>query len=132
MEVMVAVMIVSVVIAALIQMRGDSSTKLFNIKKMIHTNQYNSFLLSQENKYGFEKSNIDMERLVEDFDLESNLRRKLKSIKVKLDYEELKIIDTNEYDDSEQDVGSGVIFEIGKTVLKSDEISSSLIRIIQQ
>jgi len=135
MEVMVAVMIVSVVIAALLQMRGDTTHKFFGIKEMMKTNQYNSFLLSHGDKYGFEKSRMDMHRLVEDFDLESDLRRKLKAIKVELDYEELSVIDTSEYEDNTEDEdaeitgSSGIIFEIGKTILKTEEFSSSLIRI---
>ncbi|MEA1983375.1 MAG: type II secretion system protein, partial [Campylobacterota bacterium] len=59
-EVMVAVMIVSIVIAALLQMRGDTSNKLFQLKEMMQTNQYNSFLLSNSEKYAFEDSKIDM------------------------------------------------------------------------
>lgn len=136
-EVMVAVMIVSVVIAALLQMQGNTTHKFFGIKEMMKTNQYNSFLLSHGDKYGFEKSNMDMSRLVEDFDVESDLRRKLKAIKVELDYEELATIDTSEYDDSgdnenedaEITGSSGIIFEIGRTVLKTEEFTGSLIRV---
>ena len=134
-EVMVAVMIVSVVIAALLQMRGDTTNKFFGIKKMMKTNQYNSFLLSHGDKYGFEKSRMDMYRLVDDFDLESDLRRKLKAIKVELDYEKLSVIDTSEYEDSGDDKesanagSSGIIFEIGRTSLKTENFKGSLIRI---
>ena len=135
MEVMVAVMIVSVVIAALLQMRGDTTHKFFGIKEMMKTNQYNSFLLSHGDKYGFEKSRMDMSRLVEDFDVESDLRRKLKAIKVELDYEELSTVDTSEYVDGQENENeeitgsSGIVFEIGKTLLKTEEFSGSLIRI---
>ena len=142
-EVMVAVMIVSVVIAALLQMQGDTTHKFFGIKKMMKTNQYNSFLLSHGDKYGFEKSSMDMSRLVEDFDLESDLRRRLKDIKVELDYEELETIDMSEYEDSGEDEEnsdldneggenmnpSSIVFEIGKTILKTEKFTTSLIRI---
>ena len=140
-EVMVAVMIVSVVIAALLQMRGNTSHKFIGIKEMTQTNQYNSFLLSLSDKYGFEKSNINLYRLVDDFDLESDLRRKLKEIKLQVDYEELDTIDTAEFDDSTeptedgddaeeaQTSTTGIVFEIGKTILKSDNFTTSLIRV---
>lgn len=137
-EVMVAVMIVSVVIAALIQMQGNTTTKFFGIKKMMQTNQYNSFLLSLGDKYGFEKSHMDMNRLVEDFDLESDLRRRLKSMKVELDYKEIKSIDTSEFEDTpddatndteQQNSSSGIVFEIGKTILKTDDFTSQLMRV---
>jgi len=133
-EVMVAVMIVSVVIAALLQMQGSTTTKLFGIKEMMQTNQYNSFLLSLGSKYGFEKSHMDMNRFVEDFDLESDLRRRLKAMKVELDYKEIKSIDTSEFEEStddakEQSTSTGTVFEIGKTILKTDDFTSQLMRV---
>jgi prepilin-type N-terminal cleavage/methylation domain-containing protein len=140
MEVMVAVMIVSVVIAALIQMRGETSHKFSSIKKMIETNQYSTFLLSLGDTYGFERSHIDMNQLVSDFDLESDLRRKLKSMKVEIEYEELEVIDTSAYeetpqeesdmqeDDAQEDT-TGIVFEIGRTKLHSDAIDLQLVRV---
>ena len=141
-EVMVAVMIVSIVIAALLEMRGNTNFKFLQIKEMMHTNQYNSFLLTQGSKYGFEEDSIDLERLVEDFDLESGLRRKLASIKAKITYEELSVIDTNEFIDG-ADINSsdaqeveeaensapGIILEIGKTKLTSKSFDGQLIRV---
>lgn len=129
MEVMVAVMIVSVVIAALLQMRGDSSNKFMNIKKMLDTTQYDSFLLANDDKYGFERSSLDMKRLVDDFQVESDLRRKLSNKKVKIFYEKLQIIDTSEFNSDEQNSSTGIIFEIGKSILQVENESSSLIRI---
>jgi len=133
-EVMVAVMIVSVVIAALLQMQGSTTTKFFGIKKMMQTNQYNSFLLSLGDKYGFEKSQMDMNRLVENFDLEDNLRRRLKSMRVELNYKEIKSIDTSKFEESsddekEQSTSTGTVFEIGKTILKTDDFTLQLMRV---
>jgi len=137
-EVMVAVMIISVVIAALLEMRGNTSFKFFQIKEMMRTNQYSSFLLSQGDKYGFERSHLDMNRLIEDFDVESDLRRKLKAIKVEMDYEVVESIDTSEYDESAQSTQddeevqedtTGIVFEIGKTQLKTKEYTLSLLRV---
>lgn len=125
-EVMVAVMIVSVVIAALIKMQGNTTQKFLGIKKMIQTNQYSSFLLSLDGKYGFEKSHINMNRLVEEFDIEDDLRRRFKAIDVKLNYEKLSTIDMSDYDESEQKT---LIFEIGRTTLKTEEFTDSLIRV---
>jgi len=137
-EVIVAVMIVSVVIASLLQMRGNTTHKLLSIQEMIRTNQYSSFLLTLGDKYGFERSHISMNQLVDDFDLESDLRRKLKTMKVEIDYEELETIDTSDFEetaeeedftDEEQEGSTGIVFEIGKTKLKSDDISLQLIRV---
>lgn len=131
-EVMVAVMIVSVVIAALLQMRGNASHKLFELKKSMQTNQYSSFLFENSEKYAFEDSKIDMTKLVEEFELESDLRRKLKAMKSQILYEELDTIDTNEFEESDEEEitqSSGIVFEIGKTTLKTEEFTTSLIRV---
>jgi len=134
-EVMVAVMIVSVVIAALLQMQGSTSNKLFQIKKMMSSAQYSSFLVSNRENYGFEASSTDMTSLLEDFELESDLRRSLKAFKVKVDYEKLSTIDTSEIsetvdeDTQESASAGGVVFEIGKSVLKTQDFTNELIRV---
>ncbi|MDQ7068985.1 MAG: hypothetical protein Q9M40_14040 [Sulfurimonas sp.] len=105
---------------------------------MMRTNQYNSFLLSVSDRYGFESSNIDMKRLVDEFELESDLRRRLKSMKVKVEYEELTTIDTSEFDDSAESdeegksSNSSLVFEIGKTSLSTKEFNTHLIRVRTQ
>jgi prepilin-type N-terminal cleavage/methylation domain-containing protein len=136
-EVMVAVMIVSVVIAALLQMKGNTNHKFIQLKKIVTENQYNTFLISVDDKYSFETSNIDLYRLVDNFDLENDLRRKLKSIKTKVSYEKLYVFDSGDFNDDSEDEegeegengGIDIIFEIGKTSLKSEEFSLSLMRV---
>lgn len=137
-EVMVSVMIVSVVIAALIQMQSNTNLKFMELKKIIKANQYNSFLTSLSDKYGYESSNIDLYNLTDNFDLESDLRRRLKAVNVKIDYDVIKVIDSSDFTDSNdseeddsqtQSSGSGIIFEIGKTSLKSKDFSLSLMRV---
>jgi len=137
-EVMVAVMIVSVVIAALLQMKGNTNHKFIQLKKIVTENQYNTFLISVDDKYSFETSNIDLDRLVDNFDLENDLRRKLKSIKTKVSYEKLDVYDSGdlsddseEYEEGEEGENGGIdiIFEIGKTSLKSEDFSLSLMRV---
>lgn len=135
MEVMVAVVIVSIVIAALLQLQGNTTHKFFGIKDMMRINQYNSFLLSVSDKYGFESSNIDMKRLVDEFELESDLRRRLKSMKLKVEYEELISRDMSKFDDSaesdeeSENSSSSLVFEIGKTSLSTKEFNTHLIRV---
>lgn len=124
-EVMVAVLIISVVIMALFQMRGNSSHIFLNINKKLQTNQYMSFLISNTD-YGFEKKNITLDMLLDDFDVESDLKLELKKVKVQVEYQELKQIDMSEQND--ENITSNVIFEVGKTILKSDLSSASLLR----
>ena len=134
-EVMVAVMIVSVVIAALLQIQANANNKLIELKKMIHTTQYGSFLFETSEKYGFEKSRIDMDVLLEDFELESELRRSMKALKVEILYEELELIDTSEFDINVSDEAgfgeqnSALVFEIGKTSLLSESFNGAFLRV---
>ena len=90
-----------------------------------------------DDKYSYETSNIDLYRLVDNFDLENDLRRKLKSIKTKVSYEKLYVFDSGDFNDDSEDEegeegengGIDIIFEIGKTSLKSEEFSLSLMRV---
>jgi prepilin-type N-terminal cleavage/methylation domain-containing protein len=131
-EVMVAVMIISVVIMALIQMYSNNTHIFSAYKKQINTNQYLSLLISNEN-YGFENDDLYIDDLVTEFDLDDELRRKLKGEMVKISYQELRRIDMNEVDDENRDetakTGSDIVLVIGKSILKTENSSSSLLRI---
>jgi prepilin-type N-terminal cleavage/methylation domain-containing protein len=118
-EVMVAVMIVSVVIGAIWKMQGDATQKLLGLDAMTQKLHYNSFLLGETKKYGFEKSTITLYTLVADFDIPTDLRRELKSMKLNIEYNTKEVIDTNE----------SVILEVGQTVLKIDGMQSQLVRV---
>jgi prepilin-type N-terminal cleavage/methylation domain-containing protein len=117
-EVMVAVMIISVVIMALLQMRGNSSHIFSNLTQKLEINRYISFLISNSD-YGFEKKTTTLDKLLGDFDVENDLRRELKSIKVEVIYQGLESID----------IGSTAVLKIGKTSLKTDKSSASLLRL---
>lgn len=125
-EVMVAVLIISVVVMALFEMKGNSSHIFLNLTQKLETNQYLSFLISNDD-YGFEQDTITADKLLKDFDLERDLRQNLKKVKVDLIYQKLEDIDMNEQED--ENLSSGMIFEIGKTILKTEKSSASLPRI---
>lgn len=128
-EVMVAVMIISIVIMGLLQMYSNNTHIFSAIKKQIKTNQYVSFLVSSDD-YGFENKDIYLYDLVKDFDFESDLKRELKAIKAKVIYEEIETIDLSEDSNESQDAGSSaVVLEIGRTVLQSDEFSTAFMRL---
>jgi len=122
-EVMISVMIISVVILALFEMRGNSTLMFMQIDKSSKVNQYLSFLVAQKD-FGFEKKRTTMKNLAAEFDLDSDLRRKLTDTKVDLSYTELKNIDMSEYDE-----GADLIFEVGSTNIKVKDASASLLRI---
>jgi len=136
-EVMVAVLIISVVIMALFEMQGNNSHFFSKFYKKIQVNQIVSFFISK-NESGFEKRDIYLDDFLSEFNLEDDLRRKLKEVKIELDYEELEQIDMNENeedseeafeDDEEDQTESKVVFEIGKTILKLDDTSISIVRL---
>ena len=142
-EVMVSVVIISTVIMALIKLFANNTHIFASLQKKNETSQSLSFMMSNYN-YGFEDDKITLYDLVEDFDLESDLKRKLKDTKIELIYQELDKIDMSEFDgtdkenedlyeeDVEEDVknaSSSLVFEIGKTVLKTGDSSSALMRI---
>ena len=137
-EVMVSVMIISVVIMALLKMNANNVHIFSQVKNQIKPNQYISLL--DGTKYGFINEDITLDKLVSNFDLDDDLRRKLKNTKVNIVYQELQKIDTSEFDDSnatqdnspeftDEKKSSGTIYEIGKTILKTSKSSSALLRI---
>lgn len=125
-EVMVAVLIISIVIMALLQMRGHSAHIFSSLTQKREINQYLSFLVSN-NTYGFEQDTITADKLLQDFDIERDLRQRLKNVKVDLLYQELDPIDLTENDD--ENLSSDIIFETGKTILRTDRSSVFLPRI---
>lgn len=128
-EVMVAVMIISVVIMALIQMYANNTHIFSSFKKQTKINQYTSFFLANDT-YGYEDKSVSLYELVREFNIHNELRQELKFIKVKLVYEELQQIDLSESQSSEieNEETSNMIFEVGKTTLQSNSSSSSLLR----
>ena len=128
-EVMVAVMIIAVVIMALLQMYANNTHIFSSMKEQTKINQYSSFLISNEN-YGFEDKNIYLYALVRDFDLEDDLRRELKKIKIKMLYKELEAIDIgNQSNDEDMESSSNLVLEIGESLIQTDSASTALMRL---
>jgi prepilin-type N-terminal cleavage/methylation domain-containing protein len=123
MEVMIAVMIVSVVIASILQMRGNSSFIYERIEKNAKVNQYLSFLIDNQD-FGYEKKTTTMKNLCDEFKLDSELRREFADIKLKLDYKKLDVLDMSEYDENSQ-----LVIESGNSILSTPSSSASLLRI---
>lgn len=119
-EVMVAVMIVSVVIAGTVSLRGNSSTLLLNLQKEMKNIPYASFLpWSKES--GLEPAKTNLYRLVRDVVMDDELRRKLKNIPITVQYQKIHSYDMDD-----------TTLELGETTLKNNELQISLKRISQQ
>lgn len=125
-------MIISVVIMALVQMYSNNTHIFSAYKKQINTNQYLSLLIANEN-YGYESDDLYVDDLLTEFDLDDELRRELKEKKIRLSYQELRRIDMSDSDDENRyetaKIGSDRVLVIGKSILRTDDSSSSLIRI---
>jgi len=142
-EVMIAVVIISTVIMALLQMFANNTHIFSQLSKKTEINQYSSFFISNPTK-GLE--NIDtltLYDLIDDFQIEDSLRQKLKKNKIKIIYQEVETIDmsdfqeekkddNNEDDEEKKDVNSNMIFTIGKTILRLNNSSISLLRLNSQ
>lgn len=140
-EVMIAVVIISSVIMALIQMYANNIHIFSTLNKKAQINQYSSFFISNPDN-GLESDKVTLYDLLSDFDLENDLRRSLKEIKAEVIYQELESIDMADYDgsgdeneeDSEElqenkeNSNSSMVFEIGKTILKVQDSSVGLLR----
>jgi prepilin-type N-terminal cleavage/methylation domain-containing protein len=142
-EVLVAVMIIAVVIGSLIQLFANNASTFASVRqKILHTNT-TSVLLGNE-IYGYEKTKTDLAELVKDFNIDDDLRRQLKNVKVEIVYSEVTSIDFGEAAESIAELDSSdtgedsliqeateavTALEIGRTTMKVNDQSSSFLRV---
>jgi|FLOH01.1.fsa_nt_gi prepilin-type N-terminal cleavage/methylation domain-containing protein len=124
-EVIVSVMIISVVIASLLQMYANNNFIFTALKKNVTTNQYMT-LLASNSQYGFESKHVSLYDLAQEFDLESDLRRKLKDIPIDILYKEQSSIDLSEDENASE---SQIVLEIGKMTMQGKNFSNNLLRL---
>ena len=136
-EVMISVVIISTVIMALLEMYANNTHIFSKINQRTQINQYSTLFIANDD-FGLEKKKTNLYELVKDFDLEDDLRRELKNTKVQIIYQELDKIDMGQFDekenedmisDEEKEVNSDMMFEIGKTILKTDKSSVGYLRL---
>lgn len=139
-EVMISVMIISVVIASLLQL-FSTNTRLFGtLEQKIELSTEGSLLLGVEN-IGFEKKSLHFDDLVKDFVIDDELRRRLKEIKAEVVYQELMRLDSADFMEEteelaeEQDItltdasAKAVALEIGRTGLLFNNVKTSFVRL---
>ncbi len=144
-EVLVAVMIISVVIGALIQLFATNNYTFTSVhQKILQTNK-TTLLLGNE-IYGYENKKVDLAELVKDFNIDDDLRRLLKKNKAEIIYTEVTSIDFGDAAEAIAEVegaqsgneDEGLIseaaeatnaLEIGRTTLKINGESSSFLRV---
>jgi len=92
-EVMVAVMIITLVIGVLLQLYSNN-TRLFSSMRGHSELCMRSSLLIGNTEYGYEDKKTDLADLVRDFDIDDDLRQKLKKYEVKIAYAQVKELNT--------------------------------------
>jgi len=141
-EVLIAVVIISIVIMSLLQMYANNVHIFSSIKQKTDVNKYASFFISNPDM-GLENKSITIYDLLDDFDLDDDLRRELKNIKAKIIYQELEVIDMSDFEDDDslqednseenkKEVNSNMVIEIGKTILRLNNSSTALLRLRSQ
>lgn len=137
-EVMVSVLIISTVVMALYSMSANSGFIYTKSIQDMKTNGYLSFLVANKN-YGFDNISLDLDRLLEGYELENELRKELKATKVSILYEELQTIDMSKFDmketpeykeNTKEQNQAQMLFEIGRTsLLFKEKSNASLLRL---
>lgn len=140
-EVMVAVMIISVVIASLLQLFSNNTTLFNTVQKQVGSAMQSTLLLGNR-EVGFEKDSVMLDELVKAFDIDDALRRRLKSQKALITYTEVRTMDLSGMEDvsSEQveEPEEEIIYEegeitqaleIGRTTLRIGEQGNSFLRL---
>jgi prepilin-type N-terminal cleavage/methylation domain-containing protein len=125
-EVMVAVMIISVVVMALLSMQGNTTHIFSRLNKTTTINQFTTFLISNK-QYGFSKEDVYLNDLLSDFKVEDNLRRRFKNTKLELSY--IKLQSFNDKSDTDDKSNSDNIIEIGKSTIKTENLTTSFVRL---
>lgn len=139
-EVVVAVLIISVVVAALLQLFSNNTRLFSTIQQKMGLSTQASLLLGRRD-VGFEKMSISLDRVLGDFRMDDELRQRLKGIEAEIEYREVMQFDGSDFfaqrealaEAEDKEVGSqasaDVIFEIGRTSLRLNGQSMSFLRL---
>ena len=126
------------------QLFSTNSHSFSSVQDKITQTHKTSLLLGSP-LYGYEKKSVDLAELVKDFNLDDDLRRKLKREKVQIIYTEVTSIDfddaaesiaeiqkddnlNNEVVETESGAATNSL-EVGRTTLKLADQSSSFLRV---
>ena len=136
-EVMVAVMIISLVIGVLLQLFSNN-TRLFSSMRGHSELCMRSSLLIGNSSYGYEDAKVSLADLVQEFDVNDELRRKLKQYKAKITYTPVKELDARKQEIDEitepymTDNDEGLkerAMEIGRSSFEMDEFQTAYLRL---
>ena len=136
-EVMISVMIISLVIGVLLQLYS-SNTSLFSSMRGHSELCMRSSLLIGNSEYGYEDKKTNLAELVRDFEVNDELRKKLKKYEAKITYTRVKELDkaTQKLDEAvepyipESEEGlKRRSMEIGRSSFEMDEFQTAYLRL---
>lgn len=139
-EVMIAVMIISLVIGVLLQLFSNN-TRLFSSMRGHSELCMRSSLLIGNTQYGYENEKVSLADLIQDFDIDDDLRQKLKKYKAEITYTPVKELDTRQKEIEDiaepymQDNAEGLkeqAMEIGRSSFEMDEFQTAYLRLKMQ
>ncbi len=138
MEVMIAVMVISIVIGVLLQLFSNNTT-LFSSMRGHSELCMRSSLLIGNTTYGYENKKVTLADLVQEFDVDDDLRRKLKKFNAEITYTPVKTLDTQELDTMDEEImpyleehqnnAQEVAMEIGRSSFQMDEFQTAYLRL---
>lgn len=140
-EVLIAVVIISIVIAAQLQLFSNNG-KLFERMRTKIDNALLLTLILGDDTVGFEDSKLFLDELVKPFNVDDALRQRLKAQNSELFYQEVKRIEAGDVAEQGDDTVSdeeaaqneekgqnSAALVIGKSILRSEGGSSAVLRI---
>ena len=107
-EMMVAVLIISVVIGSLIQLFSNNPRLLGRIEQNSGFAMYGTLFVGVSDP-GFVKEEVTLDKLVADFELDDALRRELKQQKAFVDYRMISRLDEGDLADNVEEIQAGTV-----------------------
>lgn len=136
-EVMISVMIISLVIGVLLQLYSNN-TRLFSSMRGHSELCMRSSLLIGNSTYGYENKTVNLAELVRDFEINDDLRQKLKKYEAKITYTQVKELSqeiqkvdkaTDSYLEENMQGLKERSMEIGRSSFEMDEFQTAYLRL---
>lgn len=136
-EVMISVMIITLVIGVLLQLYSNN-TRLFSSMRGHSELCMRSSLLIGNSSYGYENKKVTLAELVADFDIDDDLRQKLKKYEATISYTQVKDLDmekqkvdedTDSYLPDKTEGLKEQSLEIGRSSFEMDKFQTAYLRL---
>ncbi len=136
-EVMIAIMVISVVIGVLLQLFSNNTTLFSSMRGHSELCMRSSLLIGNKN-YGYDNEKVTLAELVQDFDIHDDLRRRLKTYEATITYTPVKDLDTlheeigervDYYMDENRQSLQKSAMQIGRSSFQMDEFQTAYLRL---